>query len=135
MANAATLRGRTLFVTGASPYWYAYATLAYDAVSGAPLWEQSYSGPGHQSDDNIPTAVAPSPDGSSVFVTGYSDGGSGNLDDYATVSYNLVSGAHLCHWKNSVDDWTNRAARQQRHNLLGKQPRGSCFFLRRTYAQ
>src|SRR5206468_3271033 len=39
--------------------------------------------------------VAVSPDGSKAFVTGYSYGGSGTFDDYATIAYDAATGQAL----------------------------------------
>jgi outer membrane protein assembly factor BamB len=83
--------GNAVYVTGES--WgkaqvYDYATIAYDAATGAQLWVQRYNGPA--SIGGQATAVAASPDGSTVFVTGQAASGSG---DYATVAYNASSGA------------------------------------------
>ncbi|MBI4729699.1 MAG: hypothetical protein HY775_09415 [Acidobacteria bacterium] len=78
---------RRVFVTGWSEngFWGAdeYATLAYDASSGAHRWEARY-GPGD--DEDWGSSVAVSPDGARVFVTGRSEGW-GTSDDYATVAY------------------------------------------------
>ena len=63
---------------------YDYATLAYDSASGASLWTRRYDGPASLRDDAV--ALAVSPDGSRVFVTG-SSATSANDDDYATVAY------------------------------------------------
>jgi PQQ-like domain len=79
--------GSTVFVTGRSYLSatnYDYATLAYDAATGARLWVRRYNGPGNSWDS--PDALGVSPDGSKVFVTGRSRG-SGTGDDYATVAY------------------------------------------------
>jgi WD40 repeat protein len=54
------------------------------------LWLSSYDGPGKGLDNA--SAVAVSPDGSSVFVTGYSDGGFVRRTDYATASYDAATG-------------------------------------------
>jgi len=70
-----------------------YGTVAYDAATGARLWTRQYDGGGF--DDAA--AVAVSPDGSRLYVTGTSYGGPvGDADaDYATIAYNAVSGARL----------------------------------------
>jgi DNA-binding beta-propeller fold protein YncE len=79
--------GSTLYVTGYS--WSGtsddYATVAYNADSGDVLWVARYDGPASSSD--IPSALAVSPDGSKLFVTGQSWSGSEGAYDYATVAY------------------------------------------------
>lgn len=87
--------GAIVFVTGYSPGSGTgddYATLAYSASTGATLWTKRYDGPGHGSD--MARALAVSPDGSAVFVTGGSPGTTSG-DDYATVAYNPTTGAKL----------------------------------------
>jgi hypothetical protein len=60
-----------------------YATVAYNATTGAKLWVKRYNGPGHSTDRANSVAVSPS--GKQVFVTGYS--ASATLDyDYATIA-------------------------------------------------
>jgi hypothetical protein len=88
--------GTAVFVTGYSvePSYAAtdYATVAYDASTGATLWSRLYNGPGNDS----ATALGVSPDGTAVFVTGYSDpSASGYHYDYATVAYDASTGAKL----------------------------------------
>jgi hypothetical protein len=85
--------GSKVFVTGGSigaTSSYDYATIAYDASTGATMWTRRYNGPGNDSD--LAHAIATSPDGSKVFVTGSSIA-SGHLDDYLTIAYDAASGA------------------------------------------
>jgi outer membrane protein assembly factor BamB len=67
----------------------AYATVAY-SPDGAQLWVRRYSGPGSR--PNIAYAVA-APGNGKAYVTGTSWGGSVTKDDYATVAYNIRTGA------------------------------------------
>ena len=84
-ANAITVSGRRVFVTGSShgkTTGTDYATVAYGASTGARLWVARYNGPGRGG--NSANAITVS--GGRVFVTGSSDGKTtGN--DYATVAY------------------------------------------------
>ncbi|MPZ27079.1 MAG: S8 family serine peptidase [Micromonosporaceae bacterium] len=85
--------GGTVFVTGASQlggsFTEDYATVAYDAVTGAQRWAARYDGPAAGVDRA--EALGVSPDGSRVLVTG----GSAGVDtgaDYATISYDPATG-------------------------------------------
>jgi PQQ-like domain len=85
--------GRTLFVTGTSSGSRSgddYATIAYSAATGARRWTRRYNGAGNGRD--IAAALAASPGGGTVFVTGASLC-SGPSDDYATIAYNAAAGA------------------------------------------
>ncbi len=88
--------GRSVFVTGTSKAATRdYATLAYNAATGAPRWASRYNGPARGAD--VASSLAVSPGGSAVFVTGYSfrgTSGGTSLQDYATVAYN-AAGARL----------------------------------------
>ena len=89
--------GGTVFVTGASEGELTlghldYATVAYNASTGAQLWVRRYNGPANGQD--MARSIAVSPDGSAVFVTGASDGGVSSYD-YATVGYDAATGARL----------------------------------------
>jgi DNA-binding beta-propeller fold protein YncE len=86
--------GGSVFVTGSSDaddrFATVYATVAYDAATGAERWVARYGG--LQRGTNAAYGIAVSPDGSRVFVTGYSPGGS-SQDDYATVAYDASTGS------------------------------------------
>ena len=86
--------GSQVFVTGISFgfRYYNYATLAYDAATGARLWSKRYTGPGNASD--FAYALGVSPDGSTVFVTGGSNGAT-SFWDYVTLAYDTSTGAEL----------------------------------------
>ena len=95
-AVAAGPDGNTVFVTGSSPGAGAFAnaefaTIAYQAGTGAQLWARRYDVPGGNADHAV--ALAVSPRGGRVFVTGWSSGaGSGGS---ATVAYSTATGALL----------------------------------------
>jgi hypothetical protein len=93
--------GSKVYVTGSS-YGAAlnadFATIAYNASTGARVWVKRYNGPAGGNDGA--TAMTVSPDGSRVFVTGPSWGESSG-DDYATVAYAASTGAQL--WAHRYD--------------------------------
>jgi outer membrane protein assembly factor BamB len=97
-ATSVAVSGSTVFVTGSSyggsTANYDYATVAYNAATGAQLWVKRYAGPG--SGDDQAYSVAVSPSGGTVFVTGYTDTTSTSAGyDYTTVAYNAATGAQL----------------------------------------
>lgn len=66
--------GSTVYVTGNNAVGccdFDYATVAYAVATGARRWLSSYNGPGNKSDQA--RALALSPDGSTLYVTGISD--------------------------------------------------------------
>jgi PQQ-like domain/PASTA domain len=66
-------------------------TIAYEAATGVRVWVARYHGPGE--DDDRGSALRVSPDGTKVFVTGFSSGDTDN--DYATVAYDSATGERL----------------------------------------
>jgi hypothetical protein len=87
--------GTKVFVTGrtaGTTTCWDYTTVAYNATNGGLLWRKVYNGPA--SADDAAHAMAVSPDGSKVFVTGVSWGGT-SADDYATIAYHPATGAQL----------------------------------------
>jgi DNA-binding beta-propeller fold protein YncE len=85
--------GRTTSIfTGGSSKGLDYATIAYNAATGAQRWVKRYNGPGKDADYAFSVAVSPA--GDKVFVTGFSTGTSTGLD-YATIAYNTATGAKL----------------------------------------
>jgi sugar lactone lactonase YvrE len=119
--------GSTVFVTGSSRGLAGdrdFATVAYDAPTGTQLWIKRYAGPGNGTDR--PNALAVSPDGSQVFVTGRSIGSStsSNSWDYATVAYDASAGTKL--WTQRYDD---PASSDDLANALGVSPDGSTVFV------
>jgi hypothetical protein len=81
------------YVTTASKgsHLFDYVTFAYDAMTGAELWRNTYDGPAHRVDQ--PSAIGVSPDGSLVFVTGRSTPASSAWFDYGTIAIDAASGA------------------------------------------
>jgi len=95
-AVAVSPDGSRVFVTGESDgspdTANDFATIAYDAATGSMLWTARYDGPAGDLNDSA-RAIAVSPDGSTVFVTGDSYGAAGVYTDYATVAYDASNGA------------------------------------------
>ena len=116
--------GTRVFVTGDSRgarSGSGYATVAYNAATGAQLWVKRYIGPANGSD--LPSSVAVSPGGTRVFVTGSSQGvGSGS--DYATVAYSAATGARL--W---VKRYNGPANRDDGASSVAVSPSGARVFV------
>jgi DNA-binding beta-propeller fold protein YncE len=66
------------------------ATVAYNAATGAQLWAVRYDGAANE--DNRASAVAVSPSGATVYVTGSSQGATSGYD-YVTLAYDAATGA------------------------------------------
>jgi DNA-binding beta-propeller fold protein YncE len=115
-AVAVSPDGKALFVTGSATWRLRgcsgldYTTVAYETETGAEIWAARYNGPSRG--DEWAQAVAISPDGAEVYVTGGSAGFGGAYacvdgdgprtgQDFATVAYDADSGAQL--WVNRYD--------------------------------
>jgi WD40 repeat protein len=114
--------GSTVFVTGkgTNATDLDYVTIAYDASTGTRIWKQRYSSTlGHSFDEAA--ALGVSPDGSTVFVTGDSDGGTAGMD-YLTVAYAATTGQQL---------WTARynLSLHDYARTLSVSPNGSAVFV------
>jgi PQQ-like domain len=113
--------GSKLFVTGQSGPSYNpdYATVAFDAATGARLWAARYDGPDKNFDDA--SALIVSPDGSKVFVTGTSSRG---LYDFATLAYDAATGSQL--W---IARYNSGCCGDNYAKALGVSPDGSKVFV------
>jgi PQQ-like domain len=85
--------GDRLYVTGisqgVSTYWD-YRTAAYDSATGAELWSSTYDA---ASETDKAEDMGLSPDGTTLFVTGWSQSGpTFHAEDYATVAYDAATG-------------------------------------------
>ena len=126
-ALASSPDGSAVFVTGTSvdaTLGTDYVTVAYESLTGARLWAAIYDGPGGSRPDlDEPAAIRASPDGTRVFVTGTSRG-RGSGQDFATVAYNLATGAEL---------WVTRYDGPQHGRddavAIGVSPDGSSVFV------
>jgi hypothetical protein len=97
LATAITPDGSLVFVTGYSDAQDGlgtddvYMTVAYDTATGAKRWVRRYDGAPGCTDSA--EAIAVDPNGTRVFVTGFS--GCLGLEDYATVAYDTSTGKPL----------------------------------------
>ena len=108
-AIAMSPRGDLVYVTGQSAgsaeFDADYVTIAYDVRRGKVVWQQRFAGIDELGSDRA-AAIAVSPDGNSVYVTGDSlghrkTGATTTQYDYATVAYDARSGTQR---------WVNRYA-------------------------
>jgi sugar lactone lactonase YvrE len=87
-----------------------FATLAYDVASGRRLWARTYTGTPLFAQDDAAVAVASSPDGKTVFVTGSSPGYPAG-ESFVTIAYDAATGA-------------NRWLTRERHGITFEQAKG-----------
>jgi outer membrane protein assembly factor BamB len=81
--------GARVFVTGTglADGWSGMVTVAYDAATGAELWNAASGGSGHAGSG---TGIASSPSGGRVFVSGSTDDGR-----FTTMAYGASTGTQL----------------------------------------
>ena len=103
------------------PAGHAAASGTAGTVPGAQLWVQRYNGPANG--DDRATAVAVSPAGGRVFVTGSRDAPNGR-PNYATVAYNAATGAQQ--WVNMYNGPANRSDLPE---SMAVSPRGDTVFV------
>jgi WD40 repeat protein len=123
LALVSSPNGARLFVTGASTgssSGFDYATLAYDAATGARQWLKRYKGV--LRGDDYAQDIGVAPNGSTVFVTGRS--GKAGARDYATLAYDAATGAQQ--WVTRYDGPANG---DDRGSALGASPDGSKVFV------
>jgi WD40 repeat protein len=113
--------GSTVFVTGASDdgSWTDYATVAYQASTGRHLWTARY---GRAAKDGA-RALSVSPDGSAVFVSGFSVS-TGTSLDIETIAYNAATGREL--WRTRYDGPTHN---EDQANAMVVSPDGSKVYV------
>ena len=70
-----------------------FRTAAYDAATGHELWAATYQGPAQMSD--APRELVLSPDGSRLFVTGWSEYPDPIFRKYVTIAYDTANGSQL----------------------------------------
>ncbi len=116
--------GRRLFVTGWAygPNDADIATLAYDAATGTQRWASLYNGPASSWDYGY--AVGVSPDGTSVFVTGASNGGTITQSDVATLGYRASTGGQM-----GVERYNGAASDLDQAYALGVNPNGTELYV------
>jgi hypothetical protein len=88
--------GARVFVTGScfgAETSYDYVTFAYETKTGRRVWAARYDRPTGSYDEAL--ALAVSPDGERVLVTGYSERTGERPADFATVAYDAHTGAEL----------------------------------------
>jgi DNA-binding beta-propeller fold protein YncE len=104
-ALAVSPDGSRVFVTGSTQVGPCcgepmhFTTIGYDAATGARLWVAGFRGPGDAS--GRPAAIAVSPDGAQVFITGTTNSPSGP-PEFTTIGYDAAAGAQL--WGARVQD-------------------------------
>jgi sugar lactone lactonase YvrE len=86
--------GSKVFITGSisKKTSATYGTVAYDASTGTSLWESHYPTAPRA---GAAYALAVSPDGSTLYVTGQTTKPGNGLRGYGTVAYNASTGAQL----------------------------------------
>ena len=114
--------GSAVFVTGAAdggPTESDYLTVAYDASTGQRRWTARHAGPYREDAQTLSV----SPDGSAVFVSGYTVLTGTGLD-ILTVGYDAATGTEL--WKSRFD---GPIRRDDQANAMGVGPNGATVYV------
>ncbi len=103
-ANAVAVSpdGSRVFVTGHADRFAGYTTVAFDAASGRRLWVTSSAFSGGGASAN---ALAVSPDGSKVFVTGTAQMDPFGKGAIGTAAYDATTGAQLWAVADAGREW------------------------------
>jgi DNA-binding beta-propeller fold protein YncE len=124
MAIVASPDGTTVFVTGLSGEVRAhFSTVAYNAATGARRWAAPFYGRGYTQ----PYAIAVSPDGSKLFVTGFTSPVSIASERAVTVAYAAASGAVL--WSRTYPSPATSTAGASGASAAGVSPDGTLVFM------
>ena len=95
---AVSPNGKAVYVTGPSEGAVStiddYATVAYNAATGAQLWVKRYGAAGAYSSYSEPSSVVVNPNGTTVYVTGETGDGVSKWV-YTTIAYKAATGAQL----------------------------------------
>jgi DNA-binding beta-propeller fold protein YncE len=98
--------GSMVYATGVGDAGFGtntYFTVAFDTATGDSVWVKRYS-TNFFPDHNRPSDIAVAPDGSKVYVTGYSYDW-GTYGDYATIAYKSDNGHEI--WVQRYDSPAN----------------------------
>jgi hypothetical protein len=112
--------GSTVFVLGDTGL--AFATVAYNAATGAQRWARVFSGKG----ESVSAAMVISPDSSTVYVAGESRPSGRVRFSYATVAYAATTGAQR--WVQYDPGLSGEAGRTLVHSIAIK-PDGSAVYV------
>jgi sugar lactone lactonase YvrE len=121
--------GKVVYVTGFSGHAgaggriglgvYDYVTIAYDAATGTRLWSARYDNGGNDQG----RAIAISPSGHVVYVTGRSLSGKTGYDD-ATIAYTAAAGKKL--W---AARYNGKASKNEFANAITVSPDGRSVYI------
>jgi hypothetical protein len=128
--------GSTVFVTGSSAGNavqhgadddFQLATVAYDAATGHPLWAARYSGPLGGGTLAAADAIALSPNGATVYVTGQDQQAGGGPSAYVTVAYDAATGTQL--WAQTFQTPLPAGPGPDKATAIAVSPDGSAVFV------